>query len=278
MAALGVSRSRRADRFGYRLALEDLMKALRILVALGFALAASPLSAAQENPAGEQPPAQKQKPAANVQDKGGVKPAINQGEQAGKGSDIHAMEIFNGSNRMVFHFAGGSLPKAEQAKLREIDAAAADVAEKRMALQSIKQSLQDSGSDGGVRVVQPAVIQSNLPYWAYPFYDYYAPGGYPVPYYYGYGYGGYGWGGYGWGGGYGPGYGYGAGYAYAPAAASPTVVVQTSGGNGASRAEMMKGLNEARTALANAEKHYATVQGSAVYGPGGRIIGVRAPD
>jgi hypothetical protein len=256
------------------------MNALRILVALGVALAASPLAAAQENPAGEQPPAQKQKPAANVQDKGGVKPAINTGEQAGKGSDIHAMEITNGSNRMVFHFAGGSLSKAEQAKLREIDAASADVAEKRMALQSIKQSLQDMSSDGGVRVVQPNTMQPTLPYWAYPFYDYYAPGGYPVPYYYGWG--GYGWGGYGLGygyGGYGPGYAglYGAGYG--PAAASPTVVVQTSGGNnGASRAELMKSLNEARTALANAEKNYATVQGSAVYGPGGRIIGVRAPD
>jgi hypothetical protein len=256
------------------------MNALRILVALGVALAAGPLAAAQEKPAGEQPPAQKkpvpketQKPAANVQDKGGVKTAINEGEQPGK--DIHAMEIINGSNRMVFHFGGGKLSKGEQAKLREIDAAAADVAEKRMALQSIKQSLQDMGSDSGVRVVQPAAIQSNLPYWAYPFYDYYAPGGYPVPYYYGYGgygYGGNGWGGYGWG-------GYGPGYAYGPAAASPTVVVQTSGGgDGASRAELMKSLNEARTALANAEKHYASVQGSAVFGPGGRIIGVRAPD
>jgi len=265
------------------------MNALRILVAFGVALAASPLAAAQENPAGEQPAAQKkpvqkdaqgqtQKPAANVQDKGGVKTAINEGEQPGK--DIHAMEITNGSNRMVFHFAGGSLSKAEQAKLREIDAASADVAEKRMALQSIKQSLQDMGSDSGVRVIQSNAAPQNLPYWAYPFYDYYAPGGYPVPYYYGWG--GYGWGGYGLGygyGGYGPGYAGLYGPGNGPAAASPTVVVQTSGGNnGASRAELMKSLNEARTALANAEKNYATVQGSAVYGSGGRIIGVRIPD
>jgi len=215
-------------------------------------------------------------PVANVQDKGGVRPAINDGDpQARPNSEIHVLEIYNGTTKSVHHF-GDKLSRAERERLAEIDRAAADVADKRLTIQSLSRSVQNMGTDTGTAVVQTAAAPPTLPYWAYPFYDYYAPGGYATPYYYpSYGpYAGpmYG---LGYGAGYGLGYGYGG---YGMGAAPSTVVVQTSGGGGASRSDLMKSLGEAQTALANAQKSYAAVQNNAVYGSGGQIIAVRMPE
>ena len=57
-----------------------------------------------------------------------------------------------------------------------------------------------------------------------------------------------------------------------------SVVVQTSGGNGAARADLMKSLNEARTALAQSQRQYAAAQNSAIRGPDGQIVAVRMPE
>jgi len=215
-------------------------------------------------------------PAANVTGKGGVKFANNPEEESSRTPEVQSLEIYNGTNKSVHH-SGPALSPAERQRLGEIDKAAADVAEKRAMVQSLERSLKDAGSESTIKVVQvPAAPSTPLPYWAYPFYDYYAPGGYYTPYYYpsygpwfGYGYG------LGYGMGYGPGYGWGSG----TAAASPTVVVQTSAGNGgAARAELRKSLSEAQTALAQAQKQYAAVQNSAIYGPGGQIVAVRMPE
>jgi hypothetical protein len=226
--------------------------------------------------------------AANVPDKGGVKTAINNGSRPGPRPEIHSMEIFNGTTRSV-SYSGPTLSRAERDRLAEIDRAAADVAEKEMLVQSLGREIQNPRTDANVSVVQVAPQgPATLPYWAYPFYDYYPQGGYPTPWYYpvygayafgpaGYGWG-YGWGGYGWGNTGWAGMGYGWGNApYGGVAPSSTVVVQAPANN-AGKADLMKSLGEARTALSQAQKHYAAVRENAVYGPGGRIIAVRLPE
>jgi len=225
--------------------------------------------------------------AANVQDKGGVKTAQNTGEGSRPRAEVHTLEIYNGSTKSVHHF-GDSLSRAEREQLASIDEAAAVVADRQMMVQSLNRSIQSMGTDSSsTSVTQTAVAPPTLPYWAYPFYDYYPQGGYPSLYYnpvygpfafgpnpgwgYGLGYGGYA----------GLGYGYGAGYApaaYGLGGAASTVVVQTPATNGPSRTDLMKSLNEAQTSLAQAQKHYAAVQNRAVYGPGGQIIAVRMPE
>jgi hypothetical protein len=223
--------------------------------------------------------------AANVQEKGGVKTAQNTGETARPRGEIQTLEIYNGSTKTVHHFGDG-LSRSEREQLASIDEAAANVAERKLMVQSINRSIQNLGSETtSVNVVPPAGGPSTLPYWAYPFYDYNPIGGY-TPYYYAPRYGAYAFGGYpyyGYDNGYGYGYGPWAGWGssapgYGPAGTGSTVVVQTTGGGGTSRAELMKNLTEAQASLAQAQKNYAAVQNRAVHGPSGQIIAVRQPE
>jgi len=53
------------------------------------------------------------------------------------------------------------------------------------------------------------------------------------------------------------------------------VVIRDSGSNAQSIAALTKSLNEAQTALADAQKNYLAATQRAVYDPNGRIVAVR---
>jgi hypothetical protein len=206
------------------------------------------------------------RPAGTTSDKGAVKPAMESGSATQPGGyEVHGLTINNGPTATTYYF-DSSLSPGERDQLSAIENAGNDVARKAALVQSLRQSLENAANDTGVTVVPSGGYGGyggyGAPYLAYP---YYYPVAYYNLYYYLYypmwgGYGGYG--GYpgNWGGGYGGG--------------GSTVVVNNSGG-GSSVAAISKSLAEASSALADAQKSYASLRGRAIHDAEGRVIAVR---
>jgi hypothetical protein len=206
------------------------------------------------------------RPAIGTPDKGGVRPAIEQGgDKTGPNYEIHTMAVRNGPTTSYF-FYENSLSSAERDQLSAMEKAGNDVVQKGNLMESLGRALENAADTSPVEVVTTP---------SYAGYPYYYPYFYPVAFYnlyynlyypmaplavYGYApFGGYGY----------PGYAGGGG------GGSSTVVIRDSGNTGQSIAALTKSLSEAQAALAEAQKNYVAVTRRAVMDPAGRIVAVR---
>jgi hypothetical protein len=206
------------------------------------------------------------RPAVGTPDKGGVRPAIETGEKASAGYEIHTMTVHNGTNTTMF-FYETSLSGAERDQLSAMEKAGNDLVQKGNSVESLRQALETAANTPPTTVVETSNGGNGYPGYAYPYY-------YPVAYYnmywvayggplpatvnypfYPASYMGY------------PGNGGGGG--------NTTVVVQNTGSNGQGIAELTKSLGEAQAALVEARKTYVATTNRAIVDPNGRIVAVR---
>jgi len=214
-------------------------------------------------PAGDVDKIERVTPAVGTPEKGGIRPAIEQGEKPAQRYEIHTMTVQNGPYRTTF-FYDMSLSGAERDQLSAMEKAGNDIVQKGTTIESLRTAMQNAATDTGTSVVQTAAPAYGQYIPAYPYY-------YPVEYYnlyyylyypmvpfapYGATF---------------PGYGYG----YGGGGGNTTVVIRDSGSNAQSIAALTKSLNEAQTALADAQKNYLAATQRAVYDPNGRIVAVR---
>ncbi len=210
-------------------------------------------------------------PAMGTTGKGGVKPAIETGEKPAPHYEIHTLTVHNGPEATTYHYST-SLSPGEREQLDALEQARATMQEKRAIADSLSQAIENEANTPPVTVVQTGGggpgYGSYYSYPAFAGYGYYNP--MYTPWITGWPGFNFGWTNYG---ASVPGWGYPA--YYGGGGGNSTVVVANSGSTGQSVAALTKALNEAETAFADAQKHYAALSQNAVYDPSGHIVAVR---
>lgn len=206
------------------------------------------------------------RPAMTTGGKGGVKPAIDTGEKPAPKYEIHTLTVHNGPQATTF-FYEDSLSPAERNQVNALERARANVLQKRAAVESLSQAIENAANTPSVTVVDNSM--PNLGYGYYAYYSMYGLYGYPFtmnyPLYNE------------------PGIGFGiANYGYPMwyypgimGGGGSNVVVQNSGSNPQNVAALTKALTEAETALAEARKNYVAISQRAIYDNSGHIVAVR---